>query len=117
MKSTTRATSIHTAVRNSLNPGTNPDAPKLSNNMFPSYAALGPFPVSTLTFLAVIESENPLNPYVQSWTAGVQRELARNTTLEVNYIGTHASQLLDRRNIAQPVPIPAESLAFCQTAG
>jgi hypothetical protein len=64
--------------------------------------------------LAVIESENPLNPYVQSWTAGVQRELARNTTLDVNYIGTHAVRLLDRRNIAQPFPIPAESLAFCQ---
>jgi hypothetical protein len=103
------------SVRNSLNPVTNPGAaPKLSNQMFPSYAALGPFPASTLTFLAVIESENPLNPYVQSWTAGVQRELARNTTIDVNYIGTHAVRLLDRRNIAQPFPIPAESLSFCQ---
>ncbi len=103
------------SVRNALNPTTNPGAPKLSNQMFPSYATLGPFPASTLTFLAVIESENPLNPYVQSWTAGIQRELARNTTIDVNYIGTHAVRLLDRRNIAQPSPIPAESLAFCQT--
>lgn len=103
------------SIRNSLNPTTNPTAPKLSNNMFPSYSTLGPFPASTLTFLAVIESENPLNPYVQSWTASVQRELAANTTLEVNYIGTHAVHLLDRRNIAQPFPIPDASLAFCQT--
>jgi hypothetical protein len=102
------------SVRNSLNPATNPGAPKLTNNMFPSYAALGPFPASTLTFLAVIESENPLNPYVQSWTAGVQRELARNTTLDVNYIGTHAVRLLDRRNIAQPFAIPADAIATCQ---
>jgi hypothetical protein len=41
--------------------------------------------------------------------------LAANTTLEVNYIGTHAVHLLDRRNIAQPYAIPDESLAFCQT--
>jgi hypothetical protein len=103
------------SIRNSLNPATNSAAPKLSNNMFPTYGTLGAFPVSTLTFLAVIESENPLNPYVQSWTMGVQRELARNTTLEVNYIGTHALHLLDRRNIAQPYAIPTDSLAFCQT--
>jgi hypothetical protein len=103
------------AIRNALNPTTNPTAPKLTNNMFPAFSTLGSFPVSTLTFLAVIESDNPLNPYVQSWTAGVQRELAHNTTLDVNYIGTHAIHLLDRRQIAQPNAIPAESLAFCQT--
>ncbi len=102
------------SIRNALNPTTNSGAPKLTNNMFPAYSTLGPFPVSTLTFIAVIESDNPLNPYVQSWTAGVQRELAKNTTVEVNYIGTHAIHLLDRRQIAQPNAIPAESLAFCQ---
>jgi hypothetical protein len=102
-------------IRSAINPTTNAAAPKLTNNMFPNNTALGPFPASTLTFLAVIESDNPLNPYVQSWTAGVQRELANNTTLEVNYIGTHAIHLLDRRQIAQPNAIPSASLAFCQT--
>lgn len=102
------------SVRNSLNVTTNAGAPKLSNNMFPSYSALQPFPASTLTFLAVIESENPLNPYLQSWIGSVQREVARNTTVEVNYIGTHAVHLLDRRNIAQPYGIPADSIALCQ---
>lgn len=102
------------SVRNNLVTTTNAAAPKLTNQMFPSYATLGPFPASTLTFLAVIESENPLNPYVQSWIGSVQREVARNTTLEVNYIGTHAVHLLDRRNIAQPYGIPAESISFCQ---
>lgn len=102
------------SIRNSLNPTTNTAAPKLSNNMFPAYTSLGPFPASTLTFIAVIESENPVNPYVQSWTASVEREIAKDTTLEVNYIGTHAVHLLDRRNIAQPNAIPSASLAFCQ---
>jgi len=102
------------SIRNSLSPTTVGSQPKLSNQLFPSYGTLGPFPESTLSFIAVIESENPLNPYVQSWTASVERELARNTTLEVNYIGTHAVHLLDRRNISQPLSIPAASLAFCQ---
>ncbi|MGB7546295.1 MAG: carboxypeptidase-like regulatory domain-containing protein [Terracidiphilus sp.] len=102
------------SIRNSLSPTGNPALPKLGNQLFPSYSTLGPFPVSTLSFIAVIESENPLNPYVQSWTGSVQRELARNTTLEVNYIGTHAVHLLDRRNIAQPNGIAAADLSFCQ---
>ena len=102
------------SIRNSLAPATNISAPKLSNNLFPSYTTLKAFPVQTLTFLAVIMSDNPLNPYVQSWTASVQRELMANTTLEVNYVGTHAVHLLDRRDIAQPYGIPTASLAFCQ---
>jgi Carboxypeptidase regulatory-like domain len=102
------------SIRNNLSPTTVSGVPKLSNQLFPSYSTLGPFPESTLSFIAVIESENPLNPYVQSYTLSVERELARNTTLEVNYIGTKATHLLDRHNIAQPYQVPAASLAFCQ---
>jgi hypothetical protein len=103
------------SIRNNLNPGNVSTLPKFSNQLFPSFNTLGPFPPSTLSFLAVIESENPINPYVQSWNLSVERELFRNTTLEVNYIGTHSLHLLDRRNISQPFGIPAASLAFCQT--
>ena len=102
------------SIRNSLTPTQSPTVPKFSNDLFPSYGTLGPFPVSTLSFIAVIESENPLNPYVQSRTLSVERELARNTTLEINYIGTKGTHFLDRRNIAQPNSIPAGDLAFCQ---
>jgi hypothetical protein len=102
------------SIRNNLTPTTVSGVPKLTNQLFPSYSTLGPFPESTLSFIAVIESENPLNPYVQSYTLSVERELARNTTLEVNYIGTKATHLLDRHNIAQPYQIPAASRAFCQ---
>ena len=102
------------SIRNSLTPTQNPGVPKLTNDLFPAYTTLGPFPVSTLSFIAVIESPNPLNPYVQSRTLSVERELWPNTTLEVNYIGTKGTHLLDRRNIAQPNSIPSESLAFCQ---
>jgi hypothetical protein len=103
------------SIRNNLNPGSVSTLPKFSNQLFPSYNTLGPFPQSTLSFIAVIESPNPINPYVQSWNLSVQREIARATTLEVNYIGTHSVHLLDRRNISQPNSIPAASLSFCQT--
>ena len=106
------------SVRLSLSPGSvpNPAAdPKLGNDLLPAYGTLGAFPVSTLSFIAVIESENPLDPYVQTWTMSVERQLARNTTLEVNYIGNHGTHLLNRRDIAQALPIPSASLAFCQT--
>ncbi|WP_348267321.1 TonB-dependent receptor [Edaphobacter paludis] len=103
------------AIRNSLSPATNPAAPKLTNNLFPSFGTLGPFPVSTLTFLAVIESDNPLNPYVQQWSLSTQRSLSRNTTLELNYIGSKGTHLLTRHDIAQPNAIPANELAFCDT--
>ena len=102
------------SIRNNLTPTTVAGTPKLSNQLFPSFSKLAPFPESTLSFIAVIESENPINPYVQSWNISLERELARNTTLEVNYIGTKSTHLLDRRNIAQPYQVPASSQAFCQ---
>ena len=104
------------SIRNSLSPTTQNslDQYKLGNNLFPSYTTLGSFPESTLSFIAVIESEDPLNPYVQSFTLSVERELAKNTTLEVNYVGTHGTHLLNRHDIAQQLDIPAASLAFCQ---
>jgi len=104
------------SVRFSLSPTTQNgnDQLKLGNNLLPAYTTLGPFPESTLSFIAVIESEDPLNPYVQSATLSVERELARNTTLEVNYVGTHGTHLLNRHDIAQQLDIPAASLSFCQ---
>jgi hypothetical protein len=38
---------------------------------------------------------------MQQWSIGVQREVFTRTTLEINYLGTHGSNLLMRRNIAQ----------------
>ena len=105
------------SIRNSLNPTQDTTRPKLTNDLFPSYGTLGPFPASTLSFIAVIESENPRNPYIQSRTLSIEHELANNTTIEVNYVGTKGTHLLDRRNIAQPYGIPAASLAFCQDPG
>jgi hypothetical protein len=102
------------SIRTSLSPSGNPAAPKLTNNLFPSYGTPGPINPASLTFIAVIESPQPLNPYIQMWSLGGQRELARNTTLDLNYVGTKGTHLLNRRNIAQPLGIPAADLPFCQ---
>jgi hypothetical protein len=102
------------AIRSSLSPAQNAAAPKLTSGLFPPYNTLAPIDPKSLTFIAVIESENPLNPYVQQWSLSVQRELARSTTVELYYVGTKGTHLLDRRNIAQPYPIPAADVPFCQ---
>jgi hypothetical protein len=102
------------SIRNSLVPSNDSTLPKFGNQMFPAYSTLGPFPESTLSFIAVIESENPIDPYVQSWNVSGERQLTNNTTLEVNYIGSHAVHLLDRHDIAQPNSISAADLPFCQ---
>ncbi|MGH9374521.1 MAG: carboxypeptidase regulatory-like domain-containing protein [Vicinamibacterales bacterium] len=86
-----------------------------SDSLFPSFAAPGLATPAANTFLAVSQSPEPRNPYMQQWSLGAQRELFANTTMEVNYIGTHGSNLLMRRNIAQaglfdpanPLPVAA----------
>lgn len=61
------------------------------------------------TFIAVIISEHPRNPYVQQWSFSIERQLTPKTTLEVNYIGNKGTHLLERRNIAQAYA-PADPL-------
>src|SRR6185436_16550044 len=72
-----------------------------SDALFPSFAAPGVATPAANTFLAVNQSPLPRNPYVQQWSLGVQREVAPRTSMEINYIGTHGSNLLMRQNIAQ----------------
>ena len=100
-------------VRTSLNPVNSPTTPKLTDNLFPAQSALHPVSVATDggQFVAVIISENPINPLVQQYSFSIQRELAANTTLEVNYVGNKGSHLLDRVNINQPKHV--SSVAFC----
>ena len=72
-----------------------------ADSLFPSFAAPGLATPAANTFLAVSQSPEPRNPYVQQWSLGVQREIFARTSMEVNYIGTRGSNLLMRQNIAQ----------------
>jgi hypothetical protein len=76
--------------------------------LFPSFAAPGVATPAANTFLAVSQSPQPRNPYVQQWSLGVQREIFPSTILEVNYIGNKGTNLLMRRNIAQALPYTPE---------
>ncbi len=75
-----------------------------TNTLFPSFSAPGVATPAANTFLAVSQSPEPRNPYVQQWSLGVQRELFASTVVEVNYIGNKGTNLLMRRNIAQAFP-------------
>ncbi len=100
-------------IRTNINPVIQIGSPKLTDQLFPATAT--PHPVSVATeggqFIAVIISENPVNPYVQQYSLSVQRELAPNTTLEVNYVGNKGTHLLDRINLNQP--FAPSNPAFC----
>jgi hypothetical protein len=89
-----------------------------TDNLFPNFANIGVATPAANSFLAVNISPLPRNPYVQQWSLGVQRALSRNTTLELNYIGSKGTHLLMRRNIAQARPPANPALcAATPTAG
>jgi hypothetical protein len=77
---------------------------RTTDQMFPSFAQLGPATPAANTFLAVSMSPEPRNPYVQQWSFSIQRAVSTNTTVEVYYVGTKGTHLLMRRNIAQAFP-------------
>jgi len=91
------------AVRAAITPAAQPVAssPKLSDQIFIPNNTISPVTPAQSSFIAVIISENPKNPYVQQWTLSAQREIFKNTTLEINYLGNKGTHLLTRNNIAQ----------------
>jgi outer membrane receptor protein involved in Fe transport len=78
-----------------------------TDQLFPSFTSGGVATPAANTFLAVSQSPEPRNPRVQQWSAGVQHQLSRTTSAELNYVGAHGSNLLMRRNIAQALPYTA----------
>ena len=84
-----------------------------TDQLFPSFADLGPATPAANTFLAVSMSPDPRNPYVQQWSVWrPARRCRTNTIAEVNYIGNKGTHLLMRRNIAQALPYdPANPLS------
>lgn len=98
-------------------PGNPPCNPKLTDQMFPAVPLHQVSPATDGSqFFAVIISELPHNPYVQQWSLSAQRELARNTTLELNYVGNKGTHLLNRFNIGQGLP-PANPAACDPSTG
>jgi hypothetical protein len=94
-------------------------APKSTDDLFVPNTAIVPISTPGLfgsQFVAVIISDHPRNPYVEQFTLSVQHELARNTTLEVSYVGNQAHHLLNRVNLNTPPQLLGAQLAACQAA-
>lgn len=72
--------------------------------LFPSFADPEPASPEANTFLAVSMSPEPRNPLMHQWSLSVQRLVTPRTSVELNYAGSHGSNLLMRRNIAQALP-------------
>lgn len=89
-----------------------PFVPLPAPSAFPSAATipsvlspLAPFvgvPVS-----GVFVDPNLRTPYVQQFNLGVQWEFAKNTVLEVGYVGNKGTKLLQIINVNQPIYVPA----------
>ncbi len=101
-------------IRTGLTPYAN-SALKVTDQLFAPMSAVAPVSAAAngSAFTAVVISENPMNPYVQQWTLSVERELAKNTTLEVNYVGNKGTHLLERFNVDQAGQLPAADVAPC----
>jgi len=67
-------------------------------NPFPSNFPF-PYPGSAIAF-----QRNLRTPYLQEWNFGVQRQLGRPRVLEIAYVGSKGTHLIDSRNINQPQP-------------
>ena len=91
-------------TRQALNQGTGLPSYQSTDQLWGNYWTPAPAVPADNTFIAVIISEKPKNPFVQQWSFSVERELARRTTLEVNYVGNKGSNLLARQNINQALP-------------
>ncbi len=92
-------------TRQALNQGTGQSSYQTTNQLWGNYWTPAVAVGADNTFIAVIISDRPKNPFVTQWTASVERELARNTTFEVDYIGNKGSNLLARQNINQSLPL------------
>ncbi len=56
--------------------------------------------------------DNARPPQILTWTLGLQRQLAPNLALDVNYIGHHATHLVATSALAQPNVVAARLLSL-----
>jgi hypothetical protein len=60
-----------------------------------------PFVIPTTDRTLTISTYNRVSPYTANWNLEIQREVARNTTVEARYIGTKGTKLFGTINLNQ----------------
>ncbi|HEY2497088.1 MAG TPA: carboxypeptidase regulatory-like domain-containing protein [Candidatus Angelobacter sp.] len=73
-----------------------PTGPNVRAALVPLISTLGPLDPRALGESFVSPNFRP--DQVQSWSLGIERELTKNSALEVRYVGNHASQLFNSVN-------------------
>jgi hypothetical protein len=71
----------------------------------PVFPATFGFPIPQNVFSAPVAGNyiNPelVSPYVQNWSLGIQRQLAKNIVLEVRYVGNKSTHMWHRQNLQE----------------
>jgi len=65
----------------------------------PTAKPLDVWPLTQRSGTMVGFTDNRVSPYIQNWNLEIQRELARNLTLEARYIGSKGTKLWGRINL------------------
>ena len=74
---------------------------------------------ATLSAPLTLAEEVTFDPHLKipgnaAWNLGVQREITQDVVLEVNYVGNHATHVLNELNGNQPLPANvAQLVAYC----
>ena len=75
------------------------NAVKVSScSTFTSKVTAGSVPLINCSTQNTVAS-NLTSPYVQNWSAGIQREITHNMIVEVNYVGTKGTDLYQRTDL------------------
>jgi hypothetical protein len=89
-------------------PGFEPGGLTLASPNIPPYSVFPesfsfPMPLAPFTFswLSDLSTTQPTlhTPYVQNWTFGIQREIARGTVIEARYVGNKATHIWRQYNM------------------
>jgi hypothetical protein len=89
-------------------PGNYPNSPLTLSNVasvtvsgcgsYASQTAAGSVPLLNCSTQNTV-APNLVNPYIQTWSMGIQRELSHNMMIEVNYVGTKGTKLYQRADL------------------
>jgi Carboxypeptidase regulatory-like domain len=78
---------------------TNLDAVTLPIPLAAGTPTTSPFPVPVTERSLGITTYSYVSPYTQNWNLEIQREVAKNTTVEIRYVGTKGTKITDNVNL------------------
>jgi hypothetical protein len=90
-------------LNNTITPSSYLDLAHVTSSLVPiptgTTLPFTPVPLTNRTATITGYSDNLRTPYIQTFNVSIQRELARNLTVDVSYIGNKASKLLTNQQI------------------